>query len=126
MLKDVEKLLKAAGDRARLRILALLDGGELCVCQLVAVLGLSQSTVSKHLSVLEHAGLVENERRGKWMFYRLGRPAAGRARRLLPLLRCCGEDDPQIAEDQARARGRKVRGLLACCPPRGGGKRGRP
>ena len=52
MLKHAEMLFKAAGDRTRLRILKMLETGPLCVCQIVETLGLSQSTVSKHLSIL--------------------------------------------------------------------------
>src|SRR5689334_7319401 len=71
MVQDLERVLKAAADASRLRILRILDRGELCICQIVEVLGLSQSTVSKHLRLLKNAGLVEEEKRGKWAFYRL-------------------------------------------------------
>ncbi len=70
-LSDMEQLLRALADSNRLRILAVLRSGELCVCQMMAVLGLSQSTVSKHLSVLKEAGLVREEQRGKRTFYSL-------------------------------------------------------
>ncbi|MEW6429301.1 MAG: metalloregulator ArsR/SmtB family transcription factor [Thermodesulfobacteriota bacterium] len=62
---------KAAGDETRLRILALLAQGELCVCDLMAVLELPQSTVSRHLAVLRQAGWVSDRRQGVWMHYRL-------------------------------------------------------
>lgn len=64
----------ALGDPARLQILSLLAGspeGEVCVCEFVAPLGKSQPTVSHHLKVLAEAGLVEGDRRGKWVWYRL-------------------------------------------------------
>jgi ArsR family transcriptional regulator len=64
----------ALGDRARLRILSLLaaaPSGEICVCEFMAPLGKSQGTVSHHLRVLGDAGLVEGDRRGKWVWYRL-------------------------------------------------------
>ncbi|HDR46986.1 MAG TPA: ArsR family transcriptional regulator [Geoalkalibacter subterraneus] len=70
-MKHEAKIFKALSDPTRLRIVALLLEGELCVCDLMAVLGLPQSTVSRHLANLRHAGLVEDERRGVWMFYRL-------------------------------------------------------
>jgi len=79
-----ERMLKAVGDRTRLRILALLQQGPLCVCQLVEILGLSQPTVSKHLSTLGAAGLVEDEKRGKWVFYRLPAAPASAAAREAP------------------------------------------
>ncbi len=70
--ESVAKLLKAVADPARLQLLALLKsspGGESCVCDLTAPLGLSQPTVSHHLRVLTKAGLVERESRGTWAWY---------------------------------------------------------
>ena len=69
---------------ARLRILAMLAEGELCVCQLTAVLDLAPSTVSQHLSVLSRGGLVADRKDGKLVFYRLRKDGA--AARLLPPL----------------------------------------
>ena len=117
MLRETERLLKAAGDRTRLRILKMLEPGPLCVCQIVAALGLSQSTVSKHLAVLLDAGLLEDDRRGKWTYYRLGRPETGLGKHLQALLRCCAPDDPQVAQDQVKVKGKKIQSLVACCPP---------
>lgn len=62
---------KAAGHPARLRLLAMLKGGPLCVCQMTAVLGLAASTVSEHLSELRRTGLVAEDKQGKWVEYRL-------------------------------------------------------
>jgi ArsR family transcriptional regulator len=65
---------KAIADPGRLRLLSYIaaqPGAEACVCHLVEPLGLSQPTVSHHLRVLTDAGLLERERRGTWMFYRL-------------------------------------------------------
>lgn len=61
--------LKALAHPARLRILSLLRGGELCVCQLMEILGLAASTVSEHLSMLRRAGFVTERKEGKWVFY---------------------------------------------------------
>jgi len=64
----------ALGDPARLQILSMLAAapeGEVCVCEFVEPLGKSQPTVSHHLKVLGEAGLVEGERRGKWVWYRI-------------------------------------------------------
>jgi len=126
MLKDMERALKAAGDGTRLRILKMLEQGALCVCQVVEALKLSQSTVSKHLSVLEAARLVDSERRGRWTYYRLARPTSAEGRRLLSLLKGCCCEDPQVAKDLGRVRGEKVQALVACCPPRHADKRGGP
>ena len=122
MLKDLERALKAAGDGTRLRILKMLEPGSLCVCQVVEALGLSQSTVSKHLSVLESAGLVEGERRGKWIHYSLARPATAEERRLLSLLKCCAGEDPQVSKDLAKVGDEKVQSMVTCCPRRKGAK----
>lgn len=73
---DAERLvgvLKALADPARLRLLSFVlahEGGEACVCQLTAPLGLSQPTVSHHLKVLHTAGLLAREKRGVWVYYR--------------------------------------------------------
>jgi len=72
-LRRYEAVLKAAADPTRARILKMLEGGELCVCQLIAVLELSPSTVSKHLSLLRSAGLVRDRKEGKWVLYELDR-----------------------------------------------------
>jgi ArsR family transcriptional regulator len=64
--------LRVVADPARLRLLSLIGAsGEVCVCDLTDVLGLSQPTVSHHLKVLTDAGLLEREQRGRWAYYRL-------------------------------------------------------
>ncbi len=75
-MKNIARIFKALSDETRLRILALLSSGELCVCDLMAALELPQSTVSRHLAYLRNAGLVDDERRGVWMFYRLKQESA--------------------------------------------------
>jgi len=70
-MRQTIHLLKALNDETRLRILALLVQGELCVCDLMAVLQMPQSTVSRHLAVLKNAGWVTDRRQGLWMYYRL-------------------------------------------------------
>jgi ArsR family transcriptional regulator len=70
-LTQLVEVYKALAHPARLRILAMLRGGELCVCQITAVLGLAASTVSAHLSELRRAGLVAERKDGRWVAYRL-------------------------------------------------------
>lgn len=65
------EITKALADEPRVRILCMLNGRELCVCQIVDVLGLAPSTVSKHLSILHHAGLIEGRKEGRWVYYRI-------------------------------------------------------
>jgi ArsR family transcriptional regulator len=70
-LASLERTFQALGDRTRLRILALLFGGEVCVCHLYESLQLPQPKVSRHLAYLRRAGLVEARRDGLWVHYRL-------------------------------------------------------
>jgi ArsR family transcriptional regulator len=75
--EDAERIahvFKALGDPTRVRLLALIaaaDGGEACVCDLTAPVGLSQGTVSHHMKLLADAGLVTREQRGRWAYYAL-------------------------------------------------------
>lgn len=62
---------KALSDQNRVRAIMALKGRELCVCQIIALLGLAPSTVSKHMSILRNAKLVESRKAGLWMHYRL-------------------------------------------------------
>lgn len=68
------QIFKSLGDETRLRIMALLvQGEELCVCDIMAALKLPQSTVSRHLSYLRSSGLVRDRRQGVWMYYQVDR-----------------------------------------------------
>jgi ArsR family transcriptional regulator, arsenate/arsenite/antimonite-responsive transcriptional repressor len=67
-------VFKALGDPVRLRLVSLIgarEGGEVCVCDLTSAFDLSQPTISHHLKVLREAGLIDSERRGTWVYYRL-------------------------------------------------------
>lgn len=70
-LEKRTQVFKALGNKARLKMVDALGGGELCVCDLVDVAKLRWPTVSRHLSVLKAAGIVSDEKRGKQVFYRL-------------------------------------------------------
>ncbi|HXB54772.1 MAG TPA: metalloregulator ArsR/SmtB family transcription factor [Vicinamibacteria bacterium] len=67
------RLFKSLGEETRLRIVALLSHGELCVCHLEEALRLAQPSVSRHLGTLRAAGVVEHRREGSWVYYRLAR-----------------------------------------------------
>ncbi len=102
-MRDFESALKAAGDPTRTRILKLLEQGEMCVCQVQAVLELAPSTVSKHLAILKAAGLVDDRREGKWIHYGLARESRNpHADAVLSLLRGRLEDESRIAADRKR------------------------
>ncbi len=68
---EYAQLFKALGDETRLRVLGLLKHGELCVCDLMEILDMPQSTVSRHLSYLKNSRWVVGRRSGKWMYYKL-------------------------------------------------------
>lgn len=70
-LYDSVKMFKALGDETRMRMLNLMRHGELCVCDIMEVLQLPQSTISRHLAHLRNTGWVSARRRGKWIYYRL-------------------------------------------------------
>jgi ArsR family transcriptional regulator, arsenate/arsenite/antimonite-responsive transcriptional repressor len=70
-MKELVSIFKALSDETRLRIVKLLEHGELCVCDLVAACDMVQPKVSFHLRVLKAAGLVRDRKQGKWMHYRL-------------------------------------------------------
>ncbi len=69
-IKQWMRIFKALGDENRLKILAcIIEREELCVCELQALLDLSQPTVSRHLKILEDAGFLEGKRQGQWVIY---------------------------------------------------------
>ncbi|MEX2672629.1 MAG: metalloregulator ArsR/SmtB family transcription factor [Phycisphaeraceae bacterium] len=74
-MRDLLTISKALNDETRIRLLSALRDGELCVCQVVELLELAPSTVSRHLDLLHQARLVERRKDGRWHYYRL---AAGR------------------------------------------------
>jgi ArsR family transcriptional regulator len=69
------KVFKAFADEIRLRILSLLVAREMCVCEVMVALDLTQPTASHHLGILENAGLVKDRKEGKWVFYSLSDPS---------------------------------------------------
>ncbi len=70
-MRELLAVTKALSSSTRVRALMMLRNGELCLCQIIDVLGLAPSTVSKHLAVLSEAGLVEWRKEGRWRYYRL-------------------------------------------------------
>jgi len=68
------RFFKALGDEKRLRILSLLQVREMCVCELMVAMELTQPTASHHLQILEYSGLVKRRKEGKWAFYSIADP----------------------------------------------------
>lgn len=131
-LREYEMVMKSVADPTRVRILKTLEAGEMCVCQIVAILELGQSTVSKHLFLLKMAGLVKERQEKKWVHYSLdGSERVPYARKTLNTLKGWLNDDPVIGRDRKReALAREIgpaeiceRGMTlpvrrnaACCP----------
>ena len=106
--------MKALSDPNRVRILKLLQIRELCVCEFVELLGLAQSTVSKHLKLLDEAGLVEARREGMWMIYSLQQNCQdGYGTVMLEHLADWVDDDPVLADMVKKMNKLKREGLPA-------------
>ena len=96
-------ITRALSDENRVRALLSLKDQEICVCQLIELLHLAPSTVSKHLLILKQAGLAVGQKKGRWMYYRLpGRAAAPVVRRALLWVRRALNEDPRIQKDALR------------------------
>jgi DNA-binding transcriptional ArsR family regulator len=102
-MEPVLMIARALADESRMRALLALDGRELCVCQVIELLALAPSTVSKHLSVLKQAGLVQGQKRGRWMYYRQADARAGpHIRQALEWLRAGLSGSERIKADRKR------------------------
>jgi ArsR family transcriptional regulator len=106
------RLFKALGDETRLRIVALLSHGELCVCHLEDALGLSQPKVSRHLGILRMTGVLEHRREGSWVYYRIAPQADRDCERQLRALVKTFAQRAVLRRDLERLT--KVRGPLSC------------
>ena len=96
-------ITKALADENRVRTLLALREGELCVCQITQLFGLAPSTISKHLSVLHQAGLVESRKDGRWIYYSLPRNGAlPGVHEALRWLEKSAADEQRIVEDGQR------------------------
>jgi ArsR family transcriptional regulator, arsenate/arsenite/antimonite-responsive transcriptional repressor len=110
-LQRADVTFRAFSDPTRLRILHLLRGGELCVCDIVEVLGVPQPKASRHLAYLRKAGLVLARKQGLWNYYRLTPARDSLHERLLECLVSCFHDVPELARDGRRLAVRKG----SCC-----------
>lgn len=119
-MDELIAITKALSDESRVRIVGALGAGELCVCQIVELLALAPSTVSKHLALLRGAGLVEFRKDGRWAWYSLpGRRASRTARRALALVQQALAADGARAGDSARLeRILKLDPEVLCCQQR--------
>lgn len=103
MLNTFEQTARALADPSRLRILKLLEEGELCPCHLGAVLGLDDDDIAMHLGVLRLAGLVQQHQEEGWTYFRLAKSAVTPyAPAFLALLKGRLNDDDIIADDRGQ------------------------
>ena len=128
-LERVDTLLKALADPTRLRIVGLLDAGEICVCHVHDSLKISQPKASRHLAYLRRAGVVHAEKRGLWVYYRLAEQPTGFIQKLLDAARHCvthldtarrdggrlGKARPDLSPRQAAATKSTAAGAVETC-----------
>lgn len=101
ILDPATAVFKSLSDPNRLRLFLVLSNQEVCVYHLTALLGLSPSTVSKHLSILKHAGLISSAKKGKWVYY-TRTDITYRTMELIPIIHAIGlsfKEDTQFFND---------------------------
>ena len=96
----LDRIFKLVGDRTKLRVLMLLDKGELCVCQVMAVLGVSQSLISKNMAKLRDGGFLEERKEGKLVFYKISSELPKELYDTMELLRKYMKKDSDIIKDK--------------------------
>ena len=99
-MRDLMKITKALADENRVRVLLALRGGELCACQITELFRLAPSTMSKHMSILYQAGLVDSRKEGRWIYFRLpDGKAPATVKKAIDWVSKAAEDQPRIEED---------------------------
>lgn len=102
-MREFMNITKALSDANRVRMLLALRDGELCACQLTELLGLAPSTMSKHLSILYQAQLVNTRKDGRWVYYSLpDKDASASIAKALEWVNGCLSDSDQAAADSRR------------------------
>jgi ArsR family transcriptional regulator len=107
---NMELFFQALADRTRLRLLNLMREDEICVCFFVEVFKTNQPKISRHLAYLRNAGLVSGRREGKWIHYRIEKPADENARKVLEDVLAWTADDKEMQRDRERL-------VKICCAP---------
>jgi ArsR family transcriptional regulator len=123
-MENLLNIFKALSEETRLRVVKLLEGGELCVCDIVAALGMSQPKVSFHLNALKEAGIVKDRKQGRWTHYSLDESDLFKRFLLLSILdriseETAAEDSKRLADFMMKkpAKGKVVpiRDKTRCC-----------
>ena len=119
-MREFLYIVKALADENRVRALCALKGGELCVCEIIELLGLAPSTVSKHMCILHQARLVDSRKSGRWLLYRLpGQEASAVVKQALAWVFSSLQDDATFRQDRkklARIAREKRGGARTACP----------
>jgi len=113
LIKDLDKIVKASADANRIRILNMLQGKKMCVCEIAFVLGISQPSVSRHLKKLKSAGFIESENEGLWTNYYLC-PKNSYARDFVKNLKAWISSDRVVDQDKKKIN--KADREKLCCP----------
>lgn len=106
---EIADIFKSLGDETRIRMLNLLNQGELCVCDIEEVLGIQQSNASRHLNKLKQVGLIQSEKKSQWVYYRFNQDTFSRYPFLNNLVAevgndpICARDVSVLSEHKARA-----------------------
>jgi ArsR family transcriptional regulator len=112
-MRRLVKIFKALGDTNRIRILKMLEVRALCVCEIREVLGLANSTVSKHLSILRDAEFILDIKDGKWVEYQLNTTRTDQyVKKLLPLIQFWLPEDGIVIKDRKKVK--KVNRNIIC------------
>jgi ArsR family transcriptional regulator len=99
-MRELMNITKALADENRIRALLALRGGELCACQITELFGLAPSTMSKHMSILYQAGVVESRKDGRWIYFRLPNgKAPATVKKAIDWISKAAADQPRILED---------------------------
>jgi DNA-binding transcriptional ArsR family regulator len=116
-MNDFVAITKALSDPHRVRALMALRNGELCVCQIIDLLVLAPSTVSKHMSILKQAGLVDSRKDSRWVYYRLAEDKNREQdiRKIINMSILLLEQDEQILADDAKMAEITSEGLDSLC-----------
>lgn len=102
VLSHAVSMAKALGDETRFRIMAMLEEQELCACQIIEVFDLANSSISRHLSVLKQAGLLQSRKSGRWMYFSWAQSNSFVLQGMLNWLSESISHDPQIQKDRER------------------------
>ncbi|MBU0754087.1 MAG: metalloregulator ArsR/SmtB family transcription factor [Planctomycetes bacterium] len=110
-MQKFTRITKAISDENRVRALMLLRGGEICLCQIIEVLGFASSTVSKHMSILVQAGLVRVRKEGRWRYFSLPNKNAPSQ-----VLSCLKWIEESLSKDKTTARDAKKLDMVLKIP----------